>query len=73
MKIFNHIPFFLFLNLKACKEPSVSSTLIVRRNISDDVNREVSRQSSARVRGVDKYQGKGVLKVSKKGKSEVEG
>ena len=43
------MPFFIFLYSKARKEPSVSSTMVY-----DGVKEEGCRQSSERVRGVDK-------------------
>ena len=42
-------------------------------SISDNVNGEVYRQSFPRVRGVDKYKGKGVFKVNKGGKYKMDG
>ena len=39
----------------------------------DNVKEEGYRQSSARVRGVDKYTRKDVFKVNERGKDKVEG
>ena len=66
------IPFFVLLNSKACKEPSVSSTFVMLSSISDDAKGECCKQSRARVRGVDKYKGNGVFKFNMGGKSKVE-
>ena len=56
-----------------CKEPSVSSTFVMLRSISDNVKGKGCRQSFAMAKGVDKYKGKGVFKVNKEGKYRVEG
>ena len=58
------------LSSKVCKEPSVSSTIV--SSIVDNVKGERCRKSSARVRGVDKYKGKGVFTVNEGGKYKVE-
>ena len=71
MKFLNHIPFFILLNSKACKEPSISSTFVMLNSISDDAKREWWKQSRARVRGVDKYKGNGVFKYNKGDKSKL--
>ena len=65
--------FFIFLYLKTCKEPSVSSNFVMISSISGDVKGEEWRQSSARVTGVDKYKENGVFKVKKGENSKVEG
>ena len=69
----NSIPFFTFLCSKTCKEPSVSSAFAMLSSVLDDVKGEGCRQSSARVRSVDKYKVKGVFKVNKGGNYKVEG
>ena len=72
MKFLNHIPSFILLNSKACKEPSVSSTFVMLNNNSNDAKRDWCKQSRAKVKGVDKYKGHGVFKFNKRGKSKVE-
>ena len=67
------MPFFIFLCSKARKEPLVSSTMVMLSSILDGVKEEGCRQSSARVRGVDKYKEKGVFKVNEGDKDKVEG
>ena len=66
MNSLNHIPFLIFPYSKSSKEPSVSSTFVMLSSILDDVMENVCRQSSGRVRGVGKYEGKDVFKVKKK-------
>ena len=55
-----------------CKESSVSSTFVMLSSILDDAKGAGCRPSSARVRSIDKYKGKGVFKVEG-GKYKVEG
>ena len=42
-------------------------------SISEDAKEDGCKQSFARARSVDKYQGKGVFKANKGGKYEVKG
>ena len=63
---------FNFFYSKACKEPSVFSTFAVLRSILEDVKGDGCRQSSARVRDIDKYKGKVAFIIKKGGKSKVE-
>ena len=69
----NHIPLFIFLHSKACKEPPVLSTFVMLSCILENVKGEECRKNSARVWGVDKYKGKGVFKVNEEDKYKVEG
>ena len=41
-------------------------------SMSDDVKGEVCRQSSVRARFIDKYKGKGVIKINKGSKYKAE-
>ena len=47
--------------------------MVMLSSILDGVKEEGYRQSSARVRGVDKYKEKGVFKVNEGDKDKVEG
>lgn len=57
----------MFLGSKESKEPSVSSTFVMLNSISDNAKGDWCRQSLARAKGVDKYMGKGVFKVNRRG------
>ena len=61
------MPSFTFLYSKVCKEPSVTSAFVTLSSIVDDVKGEGCWQSSARVKGVDKFKGKGLFKFNKGG------
>ena len=65
MNYLNHIPFFIFLYSGACKEPF--HQIVMLSSISDDLKGEGWRQRFTRARVVDKYKGKGVIKVNKGG------
>ena len=69
----NLAPFFTFPCSKACKKPSLSSTFVMLSSILDDKKGEKCRKSSVMQRVVKKCKRKGLFKVNKEGRHEVEG
>ena len=67
MKYLNYILFLFFFIQRRVKNRIVSSTFVMLSSISDDVKVEGCRTSFAWTRGVGKYKGKDVFKVSKGG------